>query len=398
MRTIYLLILLFLSLQSCARNYVKEIEKLSAEYEKQGKVVLATSMQKHFIIYQDGDAFWLNNLDEPARKILSADKKMVKVYYHLSFNDKGHPGVRKSFDEIKLDEGFFRASNISQDEMGYVYPYKKEEIKLLNDEAISFVYQTLDDYRGVPYKNESKLVYYFSNSDTLYYSYTPPTVSPDGSRIDRVGLNLGYIAGEINDDEYSFSMGEGGAFYWTINLDAKGKVIGTNENLVYENEHYDKHILFNRSSFSTLGRTKSVLKLINDTLTACAQRQAEKEMKIQIEKLVKESISIEQLSSEYSNTLKANRDYKGKTFTVSCELESLEEAGGLFEPDGYKYKVVSHALVAFGEWMSGYDILGYTNDDNFVELSFPRKVVMEVTLQSGSSSRFEFRDCKLLAW
>lgn len=137
MRTFYLLILLFLSLQSCARNYVKEIEKLSAEYEKQGKVVLATSMQKHFIIYQDGDAFWMNNLDEPARKILSADKKMVKVYYHLSFNDKGHPGVRKSFDEIKLDEGFFRASNISQDEMGYVYPYKKEEIKLLNDEAIS---------------------------------------------------------------------------------------------------------------------------------------------------------------------------------------------------------------------------------------------------------------------
>ena len=55
-------------------------------------------------------------------------------------------------------------------------------------------------------------------------------------------------------------------------------------------------------------------------------------------------------------------------------------------------------IEAFGEWIDGHDLIGYTNDENFVNLSYPKDVVIKAVLTSGNRRKFEFKDCVLLAW
>ena len=57
-------------------------------------------------------------------------------------------------------------------------------------------------------------------------------------------------------------------------------------------------------------------------------------------------------------------------------MEAIKEANGFFDLDGYKYKVRCFAFEAFGEWIDGHDLIGYTNDENFVNLSYPKDVVI----------------------
>ena len=78
-----------------------------------------------------------------------------------------------------------------------------------------------------------------------------------------------------------------------------------------------------------------------------------------------------------------------------CKVEYIEKVSGWFEPE-YKYKIVSNAVVVLGQWWSDYDMKGYTNDENFVNLSYPCRAVMKAKLYSGDGRRFEFRDCQLL--
>ena len=65
--------------------------------------------------------------------------------------------------------------------------------------------------------------------------------------------------------------------------------------------------------------------------------------------------------------------------------------------DGYKYKLTNSAVDLLGEWISGYDIIAYTNDDNFTNMSFPSRVLMQATLVYGDTKTFKFKNCQYIA-
>lgn len=60
---------------SCQRDYTKELENKMSQYQAEGKNMIDYSLNKHLIVYEDNNAFGIDNLDESAKKILSPEKK-----------------------------------------------------------------------------------------------------------------------------------------------------------------------------------------------------------------------------------------------------------------------------------------------------------------------------------
>ena len=60
----------------------------------------------------------------------------------------------------------------------------------------------------------------------------------------------------------------------------------------------------------------------------------------------------------------------------------------------YKYKLIQKRSVLFG----GYNIEAYSNDENFINIDFPKKIYMEATmfLRESESIDYYFTDCKLI--
>lgn len=141
--------------------------------------------------------------------------------------------------------------------------------------------------------------------------------------------------------------------------------------------------------FSSREKVINILQAINDTI----QKAQENEY---INEINEKAIDISDISDCFHNELKAEKDFIGKRIILKCNIDAIEKADGWLDLNGYKYKIISHSSELFGEWMSGYDIIGYTNDDNFIDLSCPNTIIMECILISGSVRRFQFKDCKLI--
>lgn len=156
---IFLILLLF---QACGRNVQKDLENIIADYQQQGKRIVMTSKEKHFVIYQNENALWINNLDEPERILLSSDSIMTKITFTMGFSKNGMPSIEQSYDQIKLEKYVF------QDHM-------TSNFRLLDDNTIAFTHQYSepnpwdpDGEDEIVWKDE--YVYYLSKPDTVFFS------------------------------------------------------------------------------------------------------------------------------------------------------------------------------------------------------------------------------------
>ena len=61
MKKINIIFLILLLFQGCGRNVQKDLENIIADYQQQGKRIVMTSKEKHFVIYQNENALWINN-------------------------------------------------------------------------------------------------------------------------------------------------------------------------------------------------------------------------------------------------------------------------------------------------------------------------------------------------
>ena len=390
MKKINFILLILLLSQGCGRNIQKEMEKTIADYQQQGKKIIMTSKEKHFIIYQNENAFWINNLDEPERILLSSDSVMTKITFTMRFSENGIPSIEKNYDQIKLEK-YVLQDNITSN------------FRLLDDNTIVFTHQYSESNPWDPdgkdeivWKDE--YVYYLSKPDTVFFTRISPEIDvQQKTRQDKVGLYVNYLA-QVIDGDFSYGSVSGGAFEWNFDINKYGEIVQTNE-IKYHNEEVDDVVMnFSLSDFSSKIQAQNVLTKIEGALDIYYKKRAEEERKEQINNLVKESITLEDLSRVFANPIKAKKEYIGKSITVKCELEAIKEANGFFDLDVYKYKVRCFAFEAFGEWIDGHDLIGYTNDENFVNLSYPKDVVIKAVLTSGNRRKFEFKDCVLLAW
>ncbi len=398
MKNILILGICALLAVSCTKNYPKELGKLVAKCQKESKPVIAVSQVKHFVIYKEGDAFWIDNLDEPAHEILSANKKMERKSYWMMFDDNGTPHVKveESFREMELGKGFFGRNESTKNTVGYVYPYTESNIKLVNDEVLTFTYsEVFEDRGGDNFTSKSQYVYYLSNPNTFFESQISPIMNEDGSRKDRVKSSAGSLADAIlpvfeGDEIFPYRSNAeaaiAGYFEWNFMVDKSGNVINKDECLYYKNDIYNKRMVYNLSEFATKRKATNVLKAINDTIKYCQIREY-------VNQVQKEAVPIYEIAKAYNNQIAANKKYKNKIVTVECTLDQLVKPD-IFNSK-YKYKMRSEYAQFFSV---NYNIAAYTDDEKFMELTYPAKVVMRAKLVYGSQTDFYFEDCELLLW
>lgn len=399
MKYCFIIILSVFLFSSCVRDYQKELREKIALLEKDGKRVIDYSSEKHFIIYKDGISFCFDNLDEPVRTILSAEKEMKLFNYNIEWNNFGKPDIILQnfygFTE-KLGKNYW-LDNEKESTSGYVYPFKSSTFDLVkNDSAIYFTYSynTLDR-GGTPTKFTNKYLYSLSKPDVLFslsydasYNYINDCIVCTATSSPKT-LAEKLTTSYYDTYPYIGIYQNSGVFKWTFEINGQGGINYKSSDILYVNKTYNKEITFNIDDFSSKERALNILQAINDTIKKAQENEY-------INEINDKAIDISDISDCFHNELKAEKDFIGKRIILKCNIDAIEKADGWLDLNGYKYKIISHSSELFGEWMSGYDIIGYTNDDNFIDLSCPNTIIMECVLISGSVRRFQFKDCKLI--
>lgn len=387
---IFLSVFLF---SSCVRDYQKELKEKIALLEKEGKRVIDYSSEKHFIIYKDGVSFCIDDLDNPGKKILSAEDTTSIYYYSIKWNKYDKPEIeKKHFMNILLDENFWTDTD-TRNGNNYVYPYTDSKVTFNEDDGvIYFTYKKneLDAYGEQKEQNFNYLLYLSRPHELILLDYKDWPDNYDGyytAVSDPMSLAADW---GLYDGLYeSFFYKTCGSFYWKFDVDSAGNEIFHQDIIDYENHFYNKSMRYVIEDFSSRDKVINILEAINDTIRKAQENEY-------INEINEKAIDISDISDCFHNELKAEKDFVGKQIVLKCNIDAIGKADGWLDLNGYKYKIISHSSELFGEWMSGYDIIGYTNDDNFINLSCPNTIIMECVLISGSVRRFQLKDCKLI--
>ena len=110
----------------------------------------------------------------------------------------------------------------------------------------------------------------------------------------------------------SFARG-GDLLKWTVFLDKNGNIIRTGKNLIYGNGEDEFKIPVN--AFITKDHT-TLSKLMYKIESLLVKERHEAEQS-QLNELVEQSISVEQLSALFRNNISAE-NYQGQTLLVTC--------------------------------------------------------------------------------
>lgn len=369
----------------------KKLDELVENYKQAGKDIILKSDSTYFFIYESGDTFWIKYLNQPDKELFSKNIPVKSVRYYMSFKENGTPFIDTNTYEINLSPDFFEKDKELD---GVNISYDKRSFKIYNEEAVVFEYREVFE-NPTPQVIKNTYVCYFSNPNTLYASNfdfeEAGSYSVEYGRHEKVSLYAGVLAQIMGAEDifpycYGYNMGEGGYFVWNFYIDSDGKVIQKEPYIQYKNE-FDEDLgiySFYQSDFSSKEKARNVLLEIVD----------KKEEK-QKEYILNHAITLEELNEACKNEIKFEREFLYKDLYFDCKAEYIEKVSGWLEPN-YQYKIVSNAVVVLGQWWSDYDLIGYTNDDNFTELSYPCRIIMKAKLYSGNGRRFEFRDCQLL--
>lgn len=402
MKTILFIICCIPFMLSCKKNDKEKEQKSNqqelftkkiAQYEKNGKPIILKSSKNQLIVYKDSTSFWLDNLKEPAKKILSAEDTTSIYHYTIKWDKYDKPDIeKKHFRDALLDKNFWTDTDKKNGD-DYTYPYTESNITLKEDlGVIFFTYKEnyLDEYEEQKEHICTYLLYLSKPNELILLDYK-----------DRIDNYKGYFTAvsdpmslAANYDLYdglfeSFYYKTCGSFYWGFEVDSVGNDVSHQGFINYENGYYNKSMRFELNEFSSKEKVINVLQAIKDTI----QRAEEKEY---INGINEKAINIDDISNCFKNEVKAEKEFLNKELIVRCSIDAIEKADGWLDTDGYKYKIRAYSTELFDEWISGYDIVGYTNDEGFANLSCPNDIIMKCVLTSGSCRRFTFKDCELM--
>lgn len=380
-------------------NQQELFTKKIAQYEKNGKPIILKSSKNQLIIYKDSTSFWLDNLKEPAKKIISTEKPLKLMCYHIEWDSSGKPDiiVKPFFNFTQEFDANFWNGTKKEEYNDYVHPYTSSIFKFAyNDSSIYFTYKyNALDRGGSPETYTSHYLYYFTRPDELFSLGNNVIYNETNKSIRDTAISSPESLAEklqlTSDKQFPYIINNGnfGIFQWEFTPDNQGHVKHKDNKIIYFHAQYNKKLIFNIDDFSSKEKALNVLQEINDTI----QKAEEKEL---IEQINKEAINIDDISNCFKNEVKAEKEFLNKELIVRCSIDAIEKADGWLDTDGYKYKIRAYSTELFDEWISGYDIVGYTNDEGFANLSCPNDIIMKCVLTSGSCRRFTFKDCELM--
>lgn len=148
--------------------------------------------------------------------------------------------------------------------------------------------------------------------------------------------------------------------------------------------------------YSELGSTK-MYKQLAGALYAKYQKEKEAEVREQMQYILDHCENMKEISDDVRNVFQAEKKYEGKKIYFKTEVYSIKQADE-WDYTHNKYRVYAQSYYDGG--FSTIEIYCFTDDKQFIELSYPRECVIQGELKVNiSSPKFlKFENCKLLMW
>lgn len=401
------LLIFICSAFSCAQSktpeeYIRENDKkMQAILDKYGAVPIHFDLSKeeHYVIYHDYKAIYYEDFESPRKVLFEKGKRFVVKEFVPEVTYGGHINIiQRIINGDSGDMSFLDKLSGSAEPWGFINADKGNLIHIYRYEGDNYLYCI---------NSPDTLIRINYNSIDISANYDGYIVNISNSMWEVPGFYD--IFNEYSPDACSYYKQYGGMcnFTYKVGIDKNGKlhtdIPGVdNTSIMCGNVSVDDN-----GDFTDFG-TETLYDFpvpINGIGTSEADKHYLKivefyhlaHQKKTISEIKKNAITLEQLSNAFKNRVKAE-EYIGQQMIIVCDIDRIDRADGLFDPDGYKYKVQAFALEAWDEWLTGYDMTGYTNDDDFVDLEYPKKVIMTCTLTSGNNREFTFKDCDLILY
>lgn len=378
---LYLLLLIASIFCSC-RNYTKEFKQLTFELETKGTLI-DKNEKLHMVLYEEDGCVKANDLDT-CWIVFSPQNQLNTYKYQLDIDDKGIHVIAKiekiniKNDIISYGKNYLSSSkSIITDSNGKlshfnltIYPNDNNNIKW-------YEYDSRKSNLIIPELHSTSLEKEFGEKDTYNNDYWN-SISIDASFISDK-LNSLYESSEMKFEPLSGTI----TVYFKTN---NGKIDQISDVMKYINEDYN--IRYKLEDFKGIDAFVNFYYSLNQEIANIQQQ-------MNFEEIKKAFIDISELDKLYSeNAARADLLYKGKRVKISCKIEKMQNNNNLITFLNYKYKLIQKRSVLFG----GYNIEAYSNDENFINIDFPKKIYMEATmfLRENESIDYYFTDCKLI--
>lgn len=377
---LYLLLLIASIFCSC-RNYTKEFNQLAFELETKGTLI-DKNEKLHMVLYEEDGCVKANDLDT-CWVVFSPHNQLKTYQYQIDIGNKGI-NVTSKIENVKIGDisyrrYFGRSSDPSiitdnSDKLSYfrIIIYPKE-----NNNVERYEFDSRNPNLIIPELHTTSLNKEFGEKED--YSYDDwSSISSDASFISDK-LNSLYESSEMKFEPLPGTI----TVYFKTN---NGKIDQISDVMKYVNEDYN--IRYKLEDFKGIDAFVNFYYSLNKEIANIQQQ-------MNFEEIKKAFIDISELDKLYSeNAARADLLYKGKRVKISCKIEKMQNNNNLITFLNYKYKLIQKRSVLFG----GYNIEAYSNDDNFINIDFPRKIYMEATmfLRESESIDYYFTDCKLI--
>lgn len=396
---------IFLITSACTRDYKKEMEQILSKHNAV-PVYYSLDESNHFIIYHDYKSVYYENFDSARVLLFDKNKKYIIKEFKPEFSKSGELRY-KEYVTGPQEVHFSFLDNLDsrpcENSATYACIMRCKRIIGIEDGPL----------------NHIKYLYDIQSPDTLIKVETDAEWKGDHYEfcIYETMWNFpgfyNYYREMAEDACYNSLFEDKNMldFGYKISFDTLGNIsMDTDEfdgpKIITSGKYYNKHgvvkdfdINAEDSESGPFIASMPINNIGTDAVTDFFNKIVDfyhRALKIkEAVNIIENSIDLSKLSYAFKNRVKAEELIE-KEFNVYLKIETIDKAEGLFDISGHKYKIRSFALEAFDEWLSGYDVVAYTNDESFIDLEYPCEVIMKCTLVSGSTRKFVFKKCELL--
>ncbi len=410
LKTMFLLIGICILTYSCTKSVESKVKK----YERDGKTIITSSfghkVTDNYILFSDANGLYFDNLKE-VKQILLFNKEYVELMPTTSIDQN------KVEIDFQKDKKSFTQQTITDYD---IYP--------IGDWATLLIYNKNSEYEVYNYFkcNNSDTIYLILNDDfeewhSRYTMFYEPTTSygintnksVENEDIEGDFFCFGLKNWQRMNDEILDQLRVGAPeFYAWLNsgmgmmtkLAYTVKFVVPNEqsinNPTFLSVSFDNlpDCQFSSEDFETGSFSETGGKKILDALVSKFSTELEENAKKETQKLLDQCVDIEKLASELRNEVVAERKYSGKQVLLNLNLSSINRIDSRYTYNQYILDA-QYSKITLDETVL-IDISCYTDDENFVELSYPHHCILagELMVNVSSPTDLKFENCELLLY
>lgn len=426
--TLFVLIGISMLMFSCAPS----VEKKVKQYECEGKTIIASTLgqetEHNCIVFSDNSGVYFDDMKEVSQ-VLAFGKAYVSVFPSLSI-PCDNSGLR-----IDLNNGHeytFTAENI-----GYydIYPIDDWATVLCGRNSWG------SDIPNFILKKGSDTIYMVDNFEYWYSKYplqypenvevieaegededgtiVAGTFSYEGTNKNQVGANgdkEGYICVKlIGGGEGALQEGCDNMSRYVQNpeydfvewVDENDNCTAFSGDVIITPGHFFEATSISSISFINLKNCqfsyneigtsemyrKLVLSIVSKFEEEKQQRQREK-----INEILDQCVDIEEISHDLRNEVAAERKYNGKKVLLDLKILSINRVDSRYTYN--PYLLDAQYIKVTSDKTTWIEVSCYTEDESFVELSYPHNCVImgELMVNLSSPGNLLFENCELVIY